>query len=60
MYTIKMKIYARKCVNKRKKEREREKERENRNLARIAMCVLYKIYSLQLFVMDTFYLSNKS
>ena len=55
-----MKIYARKCVNKRKKEREREKERENRNLARIAMCVLYKIYSLQLFVMDTFYLSNKS
>lgn len=50
VYTIKMKIYARKC----------EKERENRNLARIAMCVLYKIYSLQLFVMDTFYLSNKS
>ena len=38
----------------------REREKESHKLARITMCVLYKIYSLQLFVMDTFYLSNKS
>jgi len=41
-------------------ERERERERERYTLVRITMCVLYKIYSLQLFVTDTFYLSNKS
>ena len=50
--------YDEKCMHERMGKRERE--RENRNLARITMCVLYKIYSLQLFVMDTFYLSNKS